>query len=91
VWNAKANHLGTIIMPANMMWVDKDYHTLYITATTSVYRFRDENAGFCPLSAALKHRGQALQHVPAKSHSGSAKLNTSLPAEIATYWTPSTE
>ena len=94
VWNAKGNHLGTIIMPeqpANMTWGDNDYHTLYITATTSVCRFRDENAGLCPLSGALKHRWQAPQHVPAKSHSGSAKLNTSLPAEIATYWTPSTE
>jgi sugar lactone lactonase YvrE len=61
VWNAKANHLGTIIMPeqpANMTWGDKDYHTLYITATTSVCRFRDENAGLCPLSGALNTGGR---------------------------------
>lgn len=49
VWDAKGNHLGTIVMPeqpANLTWGDKDYRTLYITATTSVYRLRTKTRGF---------------------------------------------
>ena len=51
VWDAKGNHLGTIVMPeqpANLNWGDKDYHTLYITATTSVYRLETKTHGFVP-------------------------------------------
>jgi gluconolactonase len=51
VWDAKGNHLGTIVMPeqpANLTWGDKDYRTLYITATTSVYRLRTKTKGFVP-------------------------------------------
>lgn len=51
VWDAKGNHLGTIVMPeqpANLTWGDKDYHTLYITATTSVYRMETNTQGFVP-------------------------------------------
>ncbi len=51
VWDAKGNHLGTIVMPeqpANLAWGDKDYRTLYITATTSVYRLRMKSKGFVP-------------------------------------------
>ena len=51
VWDASGNHLGTIIMPeqpANLNWGDKDYHTLYITATTSVYRLETKTQGFVP-------------------------------------------
>jgi gluconolactonase len=51
VWDAKGNHLGTIVMPeqpANLTWGDKDYRTLYITATTSVYRLETKTAGFVP-------------------------------------------
>jgi len=51
VWDAKGNHLGTIAMPeqpANLAWGDKDYRTLYITATTSVYRLETKTAGFIP-------------------------------------------
>ncbi|HYM74759.1 MAG TPA: SMP-30/gluconolactonase/LRE family protein [Candidatus Dormibacteraeota bacterium] len=51
VWDAQGNHLGTIVMPeqpANLTWGDKDYHTLYITATTSVYRLETKTAGFVP-------------------------------------------
>jgi gluconolactonase len=51
VWDAKGNHLGTIVMPeqpANMNWGDKDYRTLYITATTSVYRLEMKTEGFVP-------------------------------------------
>jgi gluconolactonase len=51
VWDAKGNHLGTIVMPeqpANLNWGDNDYHTLYITATTSVYRLETKTHGFVP-------------------------------------------
>lgn len=51
VWDAKGNHLGTIVMPeqpANLTWGDADYHTLYITATTSVYRLETRTQGFVP-------------------------------------------
>ena len=51
VWDAKGNHLGTIVMPeqpANLTWGDKDYKTLYITATTSVYRLKMKAQGFIP-------------------------------------------
>ncbi len=51
VWDAKGNHLGTIVMPeqpANLTWGDKEYGTLYITATTSVYRLETKTQGFVP-------------------------------------------
>jgi gluconolactonase len=51
VWDAKGNHLGTIVMPeqpANLTWGDKDYRTLYITATTSVYRLETKTQGYMP-------------------------------------------
>jgi gluconolactonase len=51
VWDAQGHHLGTIILPeqpANLTWGDKDYGTLYITATTSVYRLRTRVHGFVP-------------------------------------------
>jgi gluconolactonase len=51
VWDAQGHHLGTIVMPeqpANLTWGDKDYHMLYITATTSVYRIRTKARGFVP-------------------------------------------
>ncbi len=51
VWDAKGNHLGTIAMPeqpANLTWGDKNYGTLYITATTSVYRLETKTTGFVP-------------------------------------------
>jgi gluconolactonase len=51
VWDAKGNHLGTIVMPeqpANLTWGDKEYRTLYITATTSVYRLETKTQGFVP-------------------------------------------
>ena len=54
VWDAKGNHLGTIVMPeqpANLTWGDKDYRTLYITATTSVYRLETKTRGFMPYLA----------------------------------------
>jgi gluconolactonase len=54
VWDAQGHHLGTIEMPeqpANLTWGDKDYGTLYITATTSVYRLRTKARGFVPYLA----------------------------------------
>jgi len=51
VWDPQGNHLGTIVMPeqpANLTWGDKDYRTLYITATTSVYRLETKAQGFLP-------------------------------------------
>lgn len=54
VWDANGNHLGTIVMPeqpANLTWGDKDYRTLYITATTSVYRLAMKTQGYVPYLA----------------------------------------
>ena len=54
VWDPQGQHLGTIEMPeqpANLAWGDKDYRTLYITATTSVYRIRTKARGFVPYRA----------------------------------------
>lgn len=54
VWDAQGHHLGTIEMPeqpANLAWGDNDYGTLYITATTSVYRLRTKVRGFVPYLA----------------------------------------
>jgi gluconolactonase len=51
VWDANGNHLGTIVVPeqpANLTWGGKDYRTLYITATTSVYRLEMKTQGFVP-------------------------------------------
>jgi gluconolactonase len=51
VWDANGHHLGTIAMPeqpANLTWGDPDYQTLYITATTSVYKLRMKTTGFVP-------------------------------------------
>jgi gluconolactonase len=51
VWDEQGNHLGTIVtpeQPANLAWGDKNYSTLYITATTSVYRLETKAQGFVP-------------------------------------------
>jgi gluconolactonase len=51
VWDADGHHLGTIVLPeqpANLAWGDADYGTLYITATTSVYKLRTNTHGFVP-------------------------------------------
>jgi gluconolactonase len=51
VWSPEGKHLGTIVLPeqpANLAWGDKDYRTLYITATTSVYRLQMTAQGFIP-------------------------------------------
>jgi gluconolactonase len=54
VWDSQGHHLGTIIIPeqpANLTWGDADYRTLYITATTSVYRLPMTARGFVPYLA----------------------------------------
>ena len=54
IWDPQGHHLGTIEMPeqpANLTWGDKDFKTLYITATTSVYRLRTKARGFVPYLA----------------------------------------
>ena len=51
VWDASGKHIGTIAVPeqpANLTWGDRDYRTLYITATTSVYRLQMKTEGFVP-------------------------------------------
>jgi gluconolactonase len=51
VWSPDGTHLGTIAMPeqpANLTWGGEDLHTLYITATTSVYRLQTTTHGFVP-------------------------------------------
>jgi gluconolactonase len=51
IWDSEGHHLGTIAMPeqpANLAWGDGDYGTLYITATTSVYRLKTKAHGFVP-------------------------------------------
>ncbi|HXW92687.1 MAG TPA: SMP-30/gluconolactonase/LRE family protein [Terriglobales bacterium] len=66
VWDAQGHHLGTIILPeqpANLAWGDKDYGTLYLTATTSVYRLPTKAKGYVPYL-----EGASSAAVP-KSHS----------------------
>lgn len=57
VWDSAGRHLGTIEMPeqpANLNWGDADFSTLYITATTSVYRLRTKTRGFVSYLAVQK-------------------------------------
>ena len=54
VWDSNGHHLGTILMPeqpANLAWGDGDWGTLYVTATTSVYRLKTRARGFVPYGA----------------------------------------
>lgn len=51
IWDASGKHLGTVVLPeqpANLTWGGKDYSTLYITATTSVYALPTKVHGFVP-------------------------------------------
>jgi len=57
VWDPQGHHLGTIALPeqpANLAWGDKDYSTLYITATTSVYRLQTKVHGYIPYKADIR-------------------------------------
>ena len=56
IWDPQGHHLGTIVLPeqpANLAWGDKDYSTLYITATTSVYRLPTKVRGYIPYKAGI--------------------------------------
>jgi gluconolactonase len=49
VWDPQGHHLGTMVVPeqpANLAWGDSDYSTLYLTATTSVYKIPTRVHGF---------------------------------------------
>jgi gluconolactonase len=51
IFSPDGKHLGTIQMPektGNLAWGDADGKTLYITASTSVYRIRTNAAGIVP-------------------------------------------
>jgi len=53
VWiiSPEGKHLGTIKVPetvSNVVWGDKDTKTLYITASTSVYRIKLRVPGVKP-------------------------------------------
>jgi gluconolactonase len=51
VWDPDGHHLGTVMLPeqpANLAWGDPDWKTLYITATTSLYKLRTNATGFVP-------------------------------------------
>jgi len=57
IWDPNGRHLGTVLMPeqpANLNWGDKNYSTLYITATTSVYRLETKMRGFVPYLTKMK-------------------------------------
>ena len=59
VWDAQGHHLGTIVVPeqpANLTWGGPGYRTLYITATTSVYKIRTRVRGFVPYLSEPEHR-----------------------------------
>lgn len=54
IWDSDGHHLGTIILPeqpANLAWGDPDLKTLYITATTSLYKLKTSAPGFVPYLA----------------------------------------
>jgi gluconolactonase len=49
IWDPEGHHLGTIEMPeqpANLTWGGPGAQTLYITATTSVYKLKTKARGF---------------------------------------------
>jgi gluconolactonase len=51
IWDSQGHHLGTIVMPeqpANLAWGGSQLTTLYITATTSVYKLEMSAPGFVP-------------------------------------------
>jgi gluconolactonase len=54
VWDSDGHRLGTIMLPeqpANLAWGDADLKTLYITATTSLYKLKTNATGFVPYLA----------------------------------------
>ena len=59
IWSPQGEHLGTILMPeqpANLAWGGANLDTLYLTATTSVYKLKMSTRGFVPyLEPAKQH------------------------------------
>lgn len=54
IWDVDGNHLGRIVLPeqpANLAWGGPDLKTLYITATTSLYKLKTNARGFVPYLA----------------------------------------
>ncbi len=54
VFSPDGKRLGAITLPehvANFAWGDDDYRTLFITASTGLYRVRVEVPGFVPFAA----------------------------------------
>ena len=52
LFRADGTHIGALTMPevtANCAWGDEDRRTLYMTASTSVYRIRSKVQGIAPL------------------------------------------
>ena len=77
VWDSAGEHLGTIDMPeqpANLTWGDADSRTLYITATTSLYRLRTKTRGFLPQ---LQLRGTRSRNASGSVVSGEAHVYAS--------------
>jgi gluconolactonase len=59
VWSPQGQHLGTILMPeqpANLAWGGANLDTLYVTATTSVYKLQTAARGFVPYLESANHR-----------------------------------
>jgi len=58
VWSPQGEHLGTILMPeqpANLAWGGANLDTLYLTATTSVYKLKMSTRGFVQYLETPKH------------------------------------
>jgi len=64
--------------PANLIWGDNDYRTLYITATTSVYKLRTKVRGFVPYLAKPQQKETQKQKT--------SKLIAEYAANPATAW-----
>jgi gluconolactonase len=65
VWDPGGHHLGTIVLPeqpANLTWGEPDYGTLFITATTSVYRLRTRVQGFVPYLSSQRGGNRRRMH-----------------------------
>jgi gluconolactonase len=71
VWDPAGHHLGTIVLPeqpANLAWGDPGYGTLFITATTSVYRLRTRVQGFVPYLPPQRGGNRPRMHQPEAGH-----------------------
>ena len=49
VWDADGKHIGTVLLPestANFNWGDADFHSIYFSSRTSIYRLKVKAQGF---------------------------------------------